>query len=249
MSDGLAVCHEASGVIGVWKPSGLPSQAPTGIDSAEARLRGRLGAGHYLGVPHRLDRAVSGIMLFAATPRAARQLSRQFERRTVRKTYLALADVTAASHVVAVLERLAGDGETWEDQIEKIPDEPRARIVTDAGGKQAITRARLLGHINDIRAVLLELEPQTGRMHQLRVQAAARGLPILGDAMYGGPMDAASPSVDSRARAIALHAWRIEFTDPDTKDRLTLEAPFPAAWPTEVAAAVTASAARASRRA
>jgi len=85
-----SIVARASGVVAVEKPAGLPTQAPPGIPSLESWLRFRAGAASaYLGVPHRLDRAVSGIMLFAESPRAARQLSRQFERRESVKRYLA----------------------------------------------------------------------------------------------------------------------------------------------------------------
>lgn len=226
------ICHEASGVVGVIKPAGVATQAPAGLPSVEAWLRERMPAGGYLGVPHRLDRAVSGIMLFASTPRAARQLSRQFERRQVSKAYLA---VTAPAS-----DGIEAEG-VWTDWIEKLPDEPRARVVETAGGdaREAQTHVRAIGSLADSGEpplVMLLLEPHTGRMHQLRVQAAARGLPIVGDTLYGGrSADAVGwswgPKDDPRAAAIALHAWRITFTDPDTKQPITLEAPLSASWP------------------
>lgn len=229
------LCHEASGVLGVCKPSGLPTQAPTGIASVESWLRERFPAGHYLGVPHRLDRAVSGIMLFAATPRAARQLSRQFARRQIGKTYLALAvPSSTATDVIESLRQAGADGLIWNDTLEKIPDQPRARIVEPGtqGAAEATTRVRLLAEgIGEHRAVLLQMEPETGRMHQLRVQASARALPILGDTLYGGPADRTDPEGDARAAPIALHAWRIRFADPDTKQGLELESPPPPTWP------------------
>jgi 23S rRNA pseudouridine1911/1915/1917 synthase len=215
-------------VVGVIKPAGLPTQAPPGIDSMEQWLRGKRAPGDYLGVPHRLDRAVSGVMLFAATPRAARQLSRQFERRQIVKTYLALTEVPADS--AAAAQMAAGGWQEWIDAVAKVPDQPRARIVAhgEHGSRQAETRARLLGSFvgpDGLGAAMLQLQPRTGRMHQLRVQAAARGLPILGDVVYGSRRD------DPAAAGIALHAWRIAFTDPDTKEPRELEAPLPEAWP------------------
>jgi 23S rRNA pseudouridine1911/1915/1917 synthase len=225
---GPLVCFEGSGVVGVIKPAGLPTQAPAGIESMERWLRGKRGPADYLGVPHRLDRAVSGVMLFAATPRAARQLSRQFERRQIVKTYLALTELPADPVAVADLE--AGEWQEWIDSVAKIPDQPRARIAADdePGSRQAETRVRVLGSFfgpDGVGMALLELQPRTGRMHQLRVQAAARGLPILGDVVYGSRRD------DPAAAGIALHAWRIAFTDPDTKEPRELEAPPPEAWP------------------
>ena len=234
----------SSGVVAVVKPAGMPTQAAPGIESAERLVRRMLleampagaaagGADPYVGVPHRLDRAVSGVLLFAATPRAARKVSRQFERREVKKTYRALVAVQAGA---SLPPGLGVDPAEWRDWIEKVPDEPRARrsgAGESSGAREAITMARTLGtsSLNPAHA-LLEFEPLTGRMHQLRLQAACRGLPIVGDEFYGGPAGLGGVVADDpRARAIALHAWRIEYTDPDSGERITREAPLPEWWP------------------
>jgi 23S rRNA pseudouridine1911/1915/1917 synthase len=224
----LRICLESSGVVGVIKPAGIPTQAPPGIDSLEQRLRSQLPRGAYLGVPHRLDRAVSGVMLFAVTPRAARQLSRQFERRQIAKTYLALTEVAAPPEPSGDQAAATTAWSEWIDWVAKIPDQPQARIAVagEPGSRQAETAVRRIGDLTGpggSSIAMLHLEPRTGRMHQLRVQAAARGMPIVGDALYG----AGDPQSDT----IALHAWRIAFTDPDTQERLEIEAPLPEAWP------------------
>jgi len=227
---GLDVLHEASGVLAVGKPAGLPTQAPAGIESVESRVRewrfgaaaaaavSRRHAGGFLGVPHRLDRPVTGVLLLATTPRAARQLSRQFERRQIVKTYLACVAATRP-HGLAV-----GDTFTWRDVVRKVPDEPRAEIIAagEHGGREAVTHGRVLA-VDGVR-LRLELVPETGRMHQLRLQAACRGLPVLGDVLYGGPADAAG---EPPMRSIALHAWRITFRDPDTAAPVEIECPPP----------------------
>jgi 23S rRNA pseudouridine1911/1915/1917 synthase len=248
------VLFERSGVLAIAKPPGLATQAAPGIPSVESWLRDRLHAGSplgYVGVPHRLDRAVSGILLMASTPRAARQLSRQFERRQVAKTYLAL--VSSRGDRPREFDRLASAGSaglTWEDMLVKIPDEARAELAaaTTPGARSAVTHAVLCGEVRDTPAApespgepgqsvlwLLRLEPVTGRMHQLRVQAAARGLPILGDALYGGP-GRWRPLVlpTDREGPIALHAWRIAYRDPDSGEAITAEAALPAWWPAAV---------------
>ncbi|MFN5755365.1 MAG: pseudouridine synthase, partial [Planctomycetia bacterium] len=209
----------ASGVVAIDKPAGLPTQAPPGIDSAETWLRRWLAAAKrpdasvhqgYVGVPHRLDRPVSGVLLLAATPRAARKLSRQFERRQVEKTYLAMLAAGEHSGERLRLEQAGASGLEWRDWIEKIPDEARARVtVADAHtAREAVTRARLIAPLAAGR-LLVELAPHTGRMHQLRLQAAARGLPVVDDPLYGEPEGdaagwAATPPDDPRARPIAL---------------------------------------------
>jgi 23S rRNA pseudouridine1911/1915/1917 synthase len=281
--NGPRVIAEAGGVVAVWKPAGLATQAPPGIASAEAWLRRRLhgerGGGNrgggYLGVPHRLDRGVSGVVLFAATPRAARQLSRQFERRQVRKRYLAIVARDPAGHdALAALEAAAAGGAgapsgapdtgavrslavepadggvAWCDALEKIADEARARIVAAgaSGGREAVSIARLVGELPGGR-LLLDLWPVTGRMHQLRLQAAARGLPVLGDDIYGlrGDLDrdwsarveavrsgaegAGGASGAVRPATLALHAARIEYTDPDGGGAMAVDADLPDYWP------------------
>lgn len=226
MSDQPTILLERSGVVALAKPSGLATQAPPGLPSAESWLRGLLPSGAYLGIPHRLDRAVSGVLLMATTPRAARQLSRQFERREVTKTYVAIvaADAAARAGVGAAVE--------WRDRIAKLPDVARACVVDaeDPTGREAVTVARTLGEVAPGRW-LLELAPVTGRMHQLRVQAAARGMPVVGDTLYGGPpLDDVAPA-DSRRLPIALHALRIRFRDPDAAGTIVVTATLPPFWP------------------
>ncbi len=238
MNPSLEVLAEASGVVVVAKPAGLPTQAPPGIDSVENRVRSllvtRAGPGTaapYLGVPHRLDRAVSGVLLFATTPRAARKLSRQFERREVSKTYLA---ILVPADVAQLPPTIGTPPAEWRDWIEKVPNEPRARCVEPsdtAAAKEAVTRAQMLGRVAGDR-LAVQLEPLTGRMHQLRLQAACRGLPVVGDELYGGPAGISGTVADDpRARPIALHAWRIRYLDPDTGEPVTREAPLPDWWP------------------
>ena len=254
----LAIIHDFGGVLAVAKPAGLATQAPAAIPSVESLVRERLfGAtvsaaqsagrrrhpGGFLGVPHRLDRAVSGVLLLATTPRAARQLSRQFERREIRKTYLAIVTPSATSTLIS------GMSFEWRDTIRKVPDEPRAEIVPEgnADGRVAITTGRVLPAADaeplpagvprlpegetlrpNAGTLLLELEPLTGRMHQLRVQAASRGLPVVGDTLYGG-----SPLGAAHSEAIGLHAWRITFRDPATGTETTVTCPPPTSppWP------------------
>jgi 23S rRNA pseudouridine1911/1915/1917 synthase len=238
MNPYLEVMAEASGVVAVAKPAGLPTQAPPGIDSAENRVRALLvsragvgAAAPYLGVPHRLDRAVSGVLLFATTPRAARKLARQFERREVTKTYLALVVPAGPAECPPAVGAPPAE---WRDWIEKVPDEPRARRVEPSeavSAKEAITRAQMLGRVAGDR-IAVQLEPLTGRMHQLRLQAASRGLPVVGDELYGGPAGIADAVADDpRSRPIALHAWRIRYLDPETGEPVTREAPLPDWWP------------------
>jgi 23S rRNA pseudouridine1911/1915/1917 synthase len=222
------ILREGSGVVAMLKPVGLATQAPPGIESVEQWLRDRLGrdASGYLGVPHRLDRAVSGVVLMAATPRAARKLSRQFERREIVKTYLAVVEAGTTEPQVP-----AADAVEWRDFLRKIPDQARSEIVDPQtpSAREAVTHASCIDRADgDGGRRLLRFMPVTGRMHQLRLQAASRGLPIVGDELYGGPP---LGDGDAAERPILLHAWRIDYADPDSGDRITVEAPLPDHWP------------------
>jgi 23S rRNA pseudouridine1911/1915/1917 synthase len=178
----------------------------------------------YLGLPHRLDRAASGVILLALTRRAARIISRQFERRQVRKYYWAIVE--------GPIESAEG---TWRDFVRKVPDEPRVEIMAEGepGAQQAVLHYKKLQAIplaGDRCATWLEIDLETGRMHQVRIQAASRGHPILGDVLYGASIPFGPETADLRERAIALHARSISFRHPETKEMLTVVAPPTADW-------------------
>ena len=209
----------------VCKPPGLLTQAPPGIDSIELRIkeyiRKRTGkAGRiYLGVPHRLDRPASGVMVFALNRRAAGRLAEQFEARTVKKIYWAC--------VSGRIEQ--GEG-TWTDYVRKVPDEARAEVVSadHEEGRVAVLHYKVLKNYD--WGSWLQIELETGRTHQIRVQAATRGHPILGDAAYGSTVAFGRQYEDERLRAIALHARELEFNHPKTKERISIIAPVADTW-------------------
>ena len=219
------ILYEEGPCLAVCKPAGLLTQAPPGIDSLEWRIKefikqreGKTG-NLYLGVPHRLDRPVSGAIVFARHSRAARRLAEQFEGRLVRKVYWAC--------VQGDIEPAEG---TWTDLVRKIPDQPRAEIVPDGHpeGRLAVLHYRLL--TSGPGRSCLEVELETGRMHQIRVQAAARGHPLLGDAMYGSAVPFGPQHDDWRRRAIALHARSLGFRHPMTREPVTVIAAAPEPW-------------------
>jgi len=229
----IETVFERNGVLAVNKPAGLPTQAPWGIESVESLVRrqkfhqhfedaiaagGTRHPGGFLGIPHRLDRAVSGVMLLALTPRAARQLSRQFERRQIQKTYVAIVESTDALPV-------REEPFIWRDAIRKVSGEPRVEVVKthDNHAKPALTKGFVLASSKN--RCVLKLHPETGRMHQLRIQAACRGMPIVDDVLYGNtPMEDIS---GIRHKPIALHAWTIEYDDPENKQKIAAQAPIP----------------------
>ena len=221
----LAVLYEDHHLLAVNKPAPLLTQAPPGIPSLEELARAYLKekyakpAGVYLGVPHRLDRPVSGVVLFCRNSKAARRVHDQFHARTVRKVYWA--------RVAGAVSPASG---VWEDWMRKVPDQPRAERATegDAGAKLATLSYTVLGAGAD--GTLLELAPLTGRMHQLRAQAAWHGHPVHGDAEYGSAVEFGPPAELPRDRMIALHARRLTVEHPFTKQPLTIEAPVPTYW-------------------
>ena len=222
---GFDLLYEEGPCLAVGKPSGVLTQAPPGIDSLEVRIKAFLNRRAnrlediYLGVPHRLDRPASGAMVFALEPQATRRLAAQFEARTVRKTYW-----------VCVAGQVQPSDGTWTDFVRKIPGRPKAEVV-DQGhpeGRQAILHYRTLG--STASGSWLEIELETGRMHQVRIQAASRGHPVLGDFEYGSTIPFGPQHDDWRLRAIALHARTLSFRNPLTRQRIAITAPLPEAW-------------------
>jgi RluA family pseudouridine synthase len=219
------ILYEAGACLVVWKPAGVLTQAPPGIDSLEVRikafLRARDGLAEvYLGVPHRLDRPASGAILLAKDLRTTRKLGSQFEHRKVRKVYWACVE--------GLVSPQSG---TWQDYLYKIPGEPRAEVV-DAGhpeGRRAALDYRVLAAAE--WGCRLEIELQTGRTHQVRVQAASRGHAVLGDRQYGATRPFGPQEEDWRLRPIALHARGLTFRNPATHEVVTVTAPLPDYWP------------------
>jgi 23S rRNA pseudouridine1911/1915/1917 synthase len=221
----VEILYENGPCLAVLKPSGILTQAPPGIESLEQRLTAFLKARDgktgniYIGVPHRLDRPVSGVMLFARHVRACRRLSEQFSGRLVKKIYWACVE--------GEVQPRAG---TWEDTIRKVPGEARAEIVAadHPDGRAAVLHYRTIGKWRG--GAWLEIELETGRMHQIRVQAAARGHAVLGDEMYGSSQPFGPQFDDRRLRAIALHGRSLSFSHPMTREELSVIAPLPEAW-------------------
>src|SRR5262249_36417655 len=143
----------------------------------------------------------------------------QFREHQVRKLYRAL-----------VSGNVAEDEGTWEDCLLKIQDEARTEIVSadTPGARPATTRYRVLAREAD--TMLLEVEPLTGRMHQIRVQAASRGHPVLGDVIYGSTVSFGPPAELPRDRVIALHAYSLTFLHPLRYEPVTVTAPLPTYW-------------------
>jgi 23S rRNA pseudouridine1911/1915/1917 synthase len=190
------------------KPAGLPTaNAPRGRPSLFTLAQGHLPPGAFVGVVSRLDAPVSGLVVMAKTRAAAADLARQFRERTVEKTYRAVC----TGRFPAPL----GEWVEWHDEL--------ARPAAEAGvavAQPASTRARVTVRAGEVS--LVELLPATGRRHQLRVQLAGRGCPIVGDRLYG-----------SRLRfpeGIALHATGLALAHPRTGRPVEVTTGLPSAW-------------------
>ncbi|MBX3416758.1 MAG: RNA pseudouridine synthase [Pirellulaceae bacterium] len=208
----------------VDKPGGILTQAPPGIDSLELRLRqwqtsqtGELRP--YVGVPHRLDRPVSGVMVFSKKPKTTQRLGEQFQSREVEKFYWAL-----------VGGEISEDSGTWTDTMRKVPDEPRSEIVPPEhpDAQAAILHFQVLARASGLS--LLQINLETGRTHQIRLQCAARNCPIFGDSQYGSTVEFGPATVDLRARVIGLHARSLSFFDHRQGQRVEFVAKLPDYW-------------------
>jgi 23S rRNA pseudouridine1911/1915/1917 synthase len=214
----LEILYEDNHCLAVAKPAGTLTTHYTGAEETLDRAVKRYLKEKYhkpgnvfLGIVHRLDRPVSGVLLFARTSKAAARLGAQFRDGTVEKVYWAVVEGELAS--------AAG---TLEDWLRKDRAAGRVEVVEPRapGARQALLHYHRRGSHGGLTWV--EVRPQTGRTHQLRVQLAHHGHPIYGDAKYG--------SVHTFDRAIALHARSLTFLHPVRNEPITLTAEVPRAW-------------------
>jgi 23S rRNA pseudouridine1911/1915/1917 synthase len=214
----IQILFEDNHLLALIKPAGL---ATMGVAAGKTSLltlakqylksRYRKPGNVYLGVVSRIDEPVSGIVLFARTSKAAARLSEQFRNRSVEKIYWAIVE----GHI----EPPSGE---WTDFMAK--DESQRRMVRTGRGATGAQEAKLSYRV--IRQVadgsLVEIRPETGRKHQIRLQCSAHGYPILGDKKYGSRRPFPS--------GIALHACSLAFDHPISKQRMELIAPVPEVW-------------------
>jgi tRNA pseudouridine32 synthase/23S rRNA pseudouridine746 synthase len=199
VADRINIVHAGERYVVIDKPAGLLSVQGKGEenkDCAAARVREAFPAASGPLVVHRLDMDTSGLLVFGLDADAQRELSMQFEARDVEKRYVALVDglVTAQSGEIDVPIRA---------DIENRP----VQIIDREQGRASVTRWRLLALETDRSR--LELEPLTGRTHQLRVHMAHAGHAILGDVLYGP-----QPRTAGLYPRLCLHASKLEFREP-----------------------------------
>lgn len=238
-------------LIAVNKPAGILTE---GIPAGEQTMVGLVKAwlaekyqkpgNVYLGIPHRLDRATSGTIVFTRNSKTAARVAEQFEKRQVSKTYWAMLE-----------QRPEADSGLLVDWLLKVPDLAISQVVGAgmAGAKEARLEYRVLREVAG--RWLIEVNLLTGRMHQIRVQFASRGCPVVGDTKYGASLwpsgDEACHSMDESSfdkpserqgatvrllepetsdLRIALHARALSLLHPIRYDKLTLNTPVPDYW-------------------
>lgn len=213
-----AILYEDNHLLVVNKPAGMPTQgARQGQPSVVAWARQYLKRKYrkpgnvYVGVVSRLDSPVSGVVVLARTSKAARRLNRQFQSRSVVKTYWAVVE--------GRIDPARGE---WIDWIRHDARARRMQVVHGAGpgASQAHLRYRRVRSIAS--RSLVEVELLTGRKHQIRVQMAFRGWPIVGDRKYGSRTDFGP--------GIALHARRLVLAHPTRGAMMEFEAELPPSW-------------------
>jgi 23S rRNA pseudouridine1911/1915/1917 synthase len=212
------ILYEDNHCLAIAKPSGMVSTHYQGREQTLDRLikqylkeKYHKPGNVFLGVVHRLDRVVSGVLLFARTSKAASRLSEQFREGTIEKIYWAIVE--------GEVGRTAG---TLEDWLKKDRSSGRVEVVEPRtpGSRQALLHFQKKGSHGDL--TWLEIRPQTGRTHQLRVQLAHHDHPIYGDAKYG--------SIHTFDQAIALHARSVTFLHPIRYEPITLTAELHRGW-------------------
>ena len=207
MGDGKAminIIYEDNHLLVVEKPINVPVQADkSGDEDLLTMLKKYLKEKYnkpgdvYLGLVHRLDRPVGGVMVFAKTSKAASRLSKQVQKHEFKKIYM------------AVIEGKVSDSGTFKDKLKKDEKTNITRVSED--GKEAELSYNLIGFVNNLSLVRISLK--TGRSHQIRVQFSYHRHPLLGDSKYG--VKGKYP--------LALFAYKLEFTHPTTKEKLSFK--------------------------
>lgn len=223
----LSILHEDADLIVLDKPSGLTVHPGAGARHGtlvhallhHCRDLSGIGGVERPGIVHRLDKETSGVLVVAKTDAAHRDLVRQFQERTVEKTYMALVRGRVAPRSGRI------DLPIGRDRVHRV--RISARTATP---RAALTEYTVREELDGF--AWLEVRPRTGRTHQIRVHLAHLGHPVVGDRLYGGsrpPLPEGDPRRPALAsfRRLALHALRLAFTHPGTRRRVVYEAPVP----------------------
>jgi 23S rRNA pseudouridine1911/1915/1917 synthase len=212
--------YEDNHLLAINKPAGILSQSdrtgdPALIDLAKdyIKVTYKKPGNVFLGLCHRLDRPVSGVLLMARTSKALERINLMFQEGKIKKTYWAISRGTPRTASGTIEHFLVKDTQKNIVTTTGSPD--------DSGAKRAETSYRVLDRSEMF--TLVELQPKTGRSHQLRVAMQSLKAPIVGDLKYGGTV--------FDEHSIALHCRSLEFLHPVTKELMTITAPPPDSEP------------------
>lgn len=213
----IETVYEDEDILVINKPSGLTvnrsetTKGDTLQDWLEKEYKTEVERS---GIVHRIDKETSGILLIAKNTQSFENLQKQFKDRVVKKTYIAL-----------VHGKISSDGEV-RVPVGRLPWN-RKRFGVLAGGREAVTKYKVQGSkvINSEQMTLLEVYPETGRTHQIRVHMKYLGHPIFGDDPYGGRKTARSDR--KILPRLFLHASKISFVHPKKRDRVSFESKLP----------------------
>lgn len=199
----LNVLYEDNHVIVVEKPFNVLSQGDATGDmdlltmvKQYVKVKYNKPGNVYIGLIHRLDRPVGGIMVFARSSKAASRLNKQFLEHTITKKYL------------AIVRGKVKDKDTFTDKLLKLEN---GNTVVSDNGKEAILNYELLEYNKHLDMSLVSIDLKTGRHHQIRVQFASRGHSLVGDQRYGVQDN----------KQLCLYSYNLTFTHPTTKEELT----------------------------
>ncbi len=194
------ILHEDEDVLVVYKPANLATQSAKStekdLESELKNYRVQKGEDAFIGVVHRLDQPVEGLLCFAKNREAMDALTKQLRDHTLMKKYYAIITRGNMPHQGVLEDYLVKDGRKGRAMVVKESD-PR--------GKKAKLTYRVISEVDDMR--LLDITLETGRFHQIRAQLASRTAPIYGDTKYGGV---------ASGRPLCLCAYFLRFTHPKT---------------------------------
>lgn len=209
----LEVIYENNDYIVVNKAAGIISEkSPYEAVTLETQVFNHLLKNNrkpYIGIVHRLDRVTSGVLILAKKKNSLVEFNNLFSSRKVQKTYLAIVKNKPVKNKGNLVNFLVKNN--LEKRAEIVPSKSKASLSCSLSYE-------VIGK-NEI-GYLLEVKPKTGRFHQIRAQLANLGHPIIGDEKYGSDQKYLPLS-------ICLHAWRISYKNPISKESLTFEAPLP----------------------
>lgn len=218
MEDGKAmidIIYEDNHLLVVNKPINLLVQSDQTNDSdllsllkQDIKQRYHKLGNVYLGLVHRLDRPVGGVMVFAKTSKAASRLSEQVRNHQMEKSYYAIVE--------GILEQKQG---TLFDYLKK--DEKKNQVFVDLAGKESILNYSVLEEKKSYS--LIDIDLKTGRSHQIRVQFSSRNHPLYGDQKYN--------QNSKKGQQIALYAYKLSFYHPVTKEKLVFFGKKPKSYP------------------